>query len=371
MSRQRPVQRRRSRLTRQGLALALVALLLGAAALQRPTAALVGTFGVAVGLFFASGIVSGAALLRIRATRRVPSSCRVGEAVVLEYHIQNRSRLVPLCDVTIVEVDLREERLAPAWIGVLAPRATARAEALFRPTRRGRVALGMIEARSAAPLGLTRKSIAWGQPRTMVVTPEIVRLRDGVVASLTERAHGGASMGRGAGPGEDPAGLREWRRGDRSRNIVWRRSTAPGALVVVERTEPERPRVRIILNLRQPTETLRSTGGEPRELEEQAISLAASLAASAAAEGLECGLEVLGFPDARLLARRGGRHAERLQRLLGEIDLNEPRRVGGRSKRSHPAREIVVHPERADFSIGGRESIHLTSRQFGELRRQA
>ncbi len=361
-------RRRRSRLTRQGWTLAAVALLLGAAALQRPSAALVGAFGVSVGLFFASGLVSGMAMLRMRAVRRLPDRCRVGEAVPIEYRVRNRSRVLPLCDVTITELACAGPGASPAWVDVVPPRATRRVVGWLRPSRRGALRLDTIAATSAAPIGLARKTLQWRQARTLVVTPEVVALAPGIVRGLTEHSHGGCSKGSGIGPGEDPIGLREWRRGDRARHIAWQRSTQPGHIVVVDRSMPEQPRIRIVLNLAVPTADVKSSSGDPRALEERAITLAASLASAAIDEGLECGLELIGFPGRGLPCRGGARHLVRMHRILGELDLDETRARARPTGTAHPAREIVVHPERVDHSIGGREATHLTGAQLDAIR---
>ncbi len=364
----RRARRRRSRLTRQGWTLAAVALLLGAAALQRPSAALVGAFGISVGLFFGSGVVSGIAMLRMRALRRVPDRCRAGEAIPIEYQVHNRSRFLPLCDVTISERASLGADAAPAWVDVVPPRSTRRVVGWLRPSKRGVLRLDTLSATSAAPIGLARKTLQWSQARTLVVTPSVVELSPGIVRGLTQHSHGGRSSGCAEGPGEDPIGLREWRRGDRASQIAWSRSTQPGQVIVVDRSMPELPRVRIVLNLGVPTSRLQSANGDARELEERAITLAASLASAASADGLECGLEIIGFPGRGLACRRGARHLSRLHRALGELDLDVPRGRGRPAAAVHPAREIVVHPERVDHSLGSRDSTHLTGAQLDAIR---
>jgi len=344
-----------------------MALLLGAAALQRPTAALVGSFGVVVGLFFASGLVSGVAMMRLRAIRRVPDRCRVGEVVPIEYRVANRSWLLPVCDLTIGELHPPPGEWSGGWVDAISGRTHRRVVAWYKPARRGRISFQVVQATSGSPLGLARKSLRWTQERTVVVTPQVVPLRRGVIGSLTSASNTGTSIGRGIGPGEDPAGLRPWRHGDRVRHVAWHRSTMPGELVVVERTEPERPRVRLVLNLSTPTAALRSADGDPRLLEERAIVLAASLASAANDEGLEYGLEVLGFPEAVSPCRRGGRQCTRIHRLLGELDLDAPRRSEPRSVRATPARVIVIHPERVDLGIGTKEAVHLTAAHLSSL----
>lgn len=220
---------------------------------------------------------------------------------------------------------------------------------------------------SEFPLGLLHKSIVWIETQSMIVLPQVRPLRPSLIQSLLSTGHEGRSLGVSIGFGEDPIGLREWRPGDEARQVAWVRSSAPGELIVVDRAAPSQPRVRIVLDLRTSTADIRAPQVQARGLEERAIVLVASLVSAASEAGIEVGLEIVGIPTVLLAPRRGTRHVERVHRALALLDLDQ-QRIASRSRvRRQPAREIVVHPERSDTSLGNADAIHLTASQLASL----
>jgi uncharacterized protein (DUF58 family) len=168
-------------------------------------------------------------------------------------------------------------------------------------------------------------------------------------------------------------GLREYRPGDAIRSVAWRRSSATGHLTVIERSVDASPRLHVVLDLRRPTAELRLAGGaDPRALEEDAIVLAASLLSAGVREGMESGLTVLGLPGARVRVRAGRRQLDRAMIALASIDLDAPRDAGDRLA-GVDSRDavLVVHVDRADATIGGRASVHLTASQLASLAAEA
>jgi uncharacterized protein (DUF58 family) len=171
------------------------------------------------------------------------------------------------------------------------------------------------------------------------------------------------------GPGTDFVGIREYVPGDPMRHVAWRRSAALGTLAVTERTVDAPPRLHVVLDLRRPTDALRTdpAGRAPRDLEEDAIVLAASLLAEASRASMETRLSVLGI-DAGVGGARGGvRHLNRQLAALAAIDLDAARRADDRIP---PVRDraatVVVHVDRADISLSP-SAVHVGAAQLGVL----
>jgi uncharacterized protein (DUF58 family) len=160
------------------------------------------------------------------------------------------------------------------------------------------------------------------------------------------------------------------------RQIAWKRVALGQGIVSIERSSSSPPRIRVVLNLRTPTDRLKiaTPGPTARELEERAIALAASLVALADREGYEVGLSVLGLVDERLPSprsplRRGHWHVEKLMTTLAAIDLDARRDETAKLPDSDRDRAIVVavHPDRAAPSIAPDGSWHFVATQLETL----
>jgi hypothetical protein len=127
----------------------------------------------------------------------------------------------------------------------------------------------------------------------------------------------------------------------------------------------------VVLDLRRPTDLVRTVPGGPsaRELEEAAISLAASLLAGARRDGFEAVLEVLGPRASRASAPGARRRLELQLCALAAIDLDAPRDAGPAPR---PPRErsleVAVHPDAQGAEDGWSGALHLHAAQMDALR---
>ncbi len=385
MSADRREPRRRTRIVSTGVVFVVVVLVVGLAAGGRPNNLLVWVFSAMLASLLVSGIVSGFMLLGLRATRVVPRRGRVGEPLLVRYELVNRARFLPAYDIRVEEKPavpprapsrgaspVEPPRLAPAgnaWVLHIGPRDTVHAEAVFRPLRRGPVRLSAFEVSSTFPFGFLRKVLRFEAEGETLIHPEILPVRAEVLSRVTAGGFGGHRMSGAPGGGDDFFGVREYRPGDSVRQIAWKRLAGTGRLASIERSRAVPPRVRILLDLRTPTDRIRLAEGEDaRTLEERAIVLAASLLALADRLGYEYALAVAGLDIPPNALRRGHFHREKLMSLLAALDLDAPRSAGnGLASSDERATVVAVHPDRADTAIAPATGWHFTARRIDAI----
>lgn len=358
---------RRYHLHVPGLLYVGLTVLVGVAATSRQNNLLFWILGVMIAALLISGLVSGLMMQGLRVRRLVPGHGQAGEPMVIRYAVTNRNRLVPAFDLHIEERPVPAPpgwstlmKPARAWVMHLGPRETVHGEATFWPSRRGEVGFDQIRIWTTFPFGIVKKSITVSQPQHTLVHPVLYELRRSVLREVAPQGLAGSRMSPQTGHGDDYYGMREFRPGDSVRQIAWKRTAALDQLVCLERTRPTPPRLRIVVNLTAPA---------PRDLEEQAISLAASIINAADHNGFEVGLTMPGTGRPALLIRRSHWHRQKMMAALAGVDLDAARRPPGRTPATHAERagQVVIHPDRIDPAIGRSDAWHLTARQTGTL----
>lgn len=360
--------RRRYHVHPPGLLYLALVVLVGLAAANRPSNLLIWVFAAMLAGVLLSGILSGWPLMNLRAQRLMPRTGRVGEPVVVRYSIANGSSVWPLFALFVREAAaVRGSRAFAQHVG---PGEQVIAETAYWPERRGPMRLGRFRVETVFPFGLVMKSVRFDEPGECLVLPRIERLRPGVLSSLAGGSVPGPSTSTRTGAGSDFLGIREYRPGDSLRHVAWRRSASVGSLAVIERSVDAPPRIRVALDLRRPTAALRTDprGRAARDLEEDAIVLAASLLAAAQRDGYETRLCVLGLPSPSMPMRRGHWHLQKELAVLASLDLDASRDEGaGLPDDRERAATFVVHVDRADIRVAGGDAVHLGAAQLPSL----
>ncbi len=357
-----------------GLLFLGLTLLVGVAAANRPNNLLVWIFGALLASVLVSGFISGGMLMGIRALRLDPRRCAVGEPLLIRWAIENRSRIWPTFNLRIAERPAGkdggggiawQDAAGPgeAWVMHVGPRDTVHGEAVLWPTRRGRLRFDRFRVDTTFPFGLIRKAVTFTQASEVLVYPRSLPLREGFLERIAGVGFGGTRIAGEAGAGEDYFGMREYRPGDSLRQVAWKRLASRDVPVSIERSRTSPPRLMVVVNLRLPTDELRTTGREARELEEDAITLAASILTHAERHGFESGLVLLGTGAGSLPVRRGRWHLERMLAALAAIDLEAPRdrlaRIGEQVR--DRVTTVVIHPDRAVASLAPDKAWHLVA----------
>lgn len=280
----------------------------------------------------------------------------VGERVNLRYTVRHRGRL-PAFAVVITELwgqgsrgwrkagptaekPPRLTRPPTGWIMHLGPRQQVQAEAPCWPMRRGHLRFERIRVSTSFPFGILR---FWGdipQASEVRVYPHIYRVRRGVLDGVSQLDRDGTIASDKPGGVEEFFGVREYRHGDRPRQIDWKRASRIGRLVTREFTRPGPPRIDLVLDLTeaQPGEGVEPVTDKPWEEDrvERAVSLAASIACEAHLQGYELGMTVLGADCPSFAPRHNPQHRARMLDALATL------RVAPHAALPSPGRATLV-----------------------------
>ena len=358
---------RRSLAVRPAIAFALALVLVTPPAMLRGNNLLLLMMALVVGAAVAAFIGPRLTLRGMSVRRLLPRSGQAGTALRIRYRVQQRAgRGIPAFAVGISEdlqgvpVDIEH----PAWILHVAAGETVHGDLELVPLRRGRLILNEATINTSFPFGLCNRRRVVAGRREVVVHPRIVPLRNDLLRAVRGSGLDGPRSGRHRGPGEEWFGTRPVRPGDRLRDIAWRISAHRDELIALERSQPQPPRLRVVLDLRRATAELDEPNLEHgRALEEKAIELAASLLHAGHQSGDEIGLCVLGLEAPSHDPRRGSLHLDRMLTTLATLELDDAR-VAGPPPKGGRSGVVVVQPDRIRPVSGMGAVVHLSARQW-------
>lgn len=343
----------------------LTSLLLAIGAINGQNNLLFWAFGLAVAGLLVSGVISGASLMGVRATRRAGPRAVVGGFVELDYVLFNHNRVLPCVGVNLTELGTPAGNVgavahpgeAFATIVSIGARQSATVRARIPALARGRLELGSFEAWSLFPFGVMRKSVRFHtkarvlvRPRPLVIPRETFEavLREGL--GMTSARHAVAGV-RG---GEEYFSLREYSQGDAARDIAWKRSAIAEAPLVKMYMPRRTSRVWLSLSLPGPT---------PEE-SERIISAAAGLVELAAQRRIEIGLWAPGArSDGRDVMIRPAAGSVAYGLVLDALaELVVPARAAAHSLPASPGDRVIS----VFAGSGAGPGIDATQHRFGE-----
>ncbi|HEX9886637.1 MAG TPA: DUF58 domain-containing protein [Longimicrobiales bacterium] len=267
---------RRIKFTRAGAVFTLGAFAVGFAAINTGNNLLYLLLGAMLGLVAVSSWLSEQVIRDLRIERWVPRGVPVGHEVRIVYRVRNEKRWLPTMAVEIMEAGLSE----PAFLAKVAPAGEAQARSVNRFIRRGIYPLGTVTLSTTFPFGLFLKERDIRQPGELVIWPRADLPVRAPMPGAGHTALRGTALYGAAGIRGEYRGLREFRPGDDPRDIHWRRSARLDTPVVREYERDASETLWICLDL----------GGEPDDVGEHLVEVAASLAARALMEGKRFGL---------------------------------------------------------------------------------
>jgi uncharacterized protein (DUF58 family) len=322
-------------------------------------------FGLMVGGLVISLILAWQSLRAIGVQRLLPSHGVSGEALVLRYHITNRSWL-PVFGLMIQEAwgsgGRGWKRIGPVadapprlkarphgWALHLGPHQAIQADATCWPLRRGLLRFQTVLVSTSFPFGIIRKVVAFELPAELLIYPRLYRMNRRILYSLSNLDPSGRKQVERGGGTEEFFGIRPYRYGDSLKMIDWKHTARTGNLVAREMTQPSPPRVMLLLDLTAGGDRAagrgqhaagehpnaggrhtqraslpdRKTSASATGNEERAVSLAASLICDAYFHGYQIGLAVAGVRCTTFPVHHSLPHRTKMLEALASLDLSD------------------------------------------------
>ncbi|MFI6024445.1 DUF58 domain-containing protein [Amycolatopsis magusensis] len=291
------------RLTRRGVAvLVLAVVLLGAGILVgHPMLRALG--GICVGAVLVAVVLVGRRP-RVAVSREVyPDRVERGRPALARLLVRNEGTRR---QAGFTAGDRVGSGVRTVGVRALAPGAQARYHYELPTERRGRFEVGPLVLERSDPLGLARTRLASGEPVMLWVHPRRHPVR-AVSGGQPRHHHEGRAADDALHGSLDLREVREYVPGDEVRHLHWKATARTGRLMVREFADPDQPRLTLLLDTRQ-----------ERGFEE-AVEVAASMLNAAALSGHRCRLVT---PAGLDLSTPDGPHAAR--RLLDELCVAVP-----------------------------------------------
>ncbi len=194
-------------------------------------------------LFLTASFLTAFFKLKVTAVRSFPFIPTAGGIYVYRVIVTNTGKS-PLRDLEIFSHKLPygiyavpehpEQKTSTLWLG--AGQAVVFTVALRIP-RRGSYVLEPLLAGSSFPTGLIRSLLRAGRRDPFIVFPKMLKLKDPDVFFRPEFQAGASSASSRFGSSNEFLSTREYREGDRPRDIHWNSSARAGKLIVKEYTD--------------------------------------------------------------------------------------------------------------------------------------
>jgi uncharacterized protein (DUF58 family) len=240
--------RRRLTFTREGKLFVFVTFALGFAAVNTGTNLMYLVFGFMLSLIILSGVLSEHVLRKLRIERRLPSRAFAGEPTLIEIGVENQKDRLVSYSVEIADqaTDVANDRRC--YFLKVPPGAEQSASYRRVVARRGRLLFHGYRVSTRFPFALFEKWREQEGEGELLVYPALLPYTFAEGAAQEEGDQAGSSRGRGTETRE----LREYRDGDETRSIHWRRTAAIGKPVVREYEREAASVLSILLDNRPP-----------------------------------------------------------------------------------------------------------------------
>jgi len=270
--------------------------------------------------FFLS-LLGSAALLgvffrpRVALTRLLPPPLSAGDTLEYRVRVENTGRRA----VRLLEVQERglpaELRPVgePASLDLLQPGERREVTLKLACLRRGAYTLDRLQAVSAFPSALVKWGRLTRSPDRLLVYPKVVRLEAFEVPHARNYQPGGIAVASQVGESTEFFGTREYREGDRVRDIHWPSTARTGRLVVKEFQEEYFVRLALVIDIEART-------ARQEALFEQGLGIAAGIADVLARKDYIIDLFAAGRDVYRFQAGRALAHVENILQLLACLE---------------------------------------------------
>lgn len=292
---------------------------------------------------FCTGMMLGALVVglpfrpRLALTRRLPPPVSAGDTLRYQVVVENPGRRAAR-KVVVEELGLRPELRPvgePTVIESLGPGERVEVTLSLDCKARGAYELPRLQASSFFPSALVKwPRRAPGKDR-LLVYPRFTPLAGFDVPHGRNHQPGGIPVASSVGESTELAGTREWREGDRTRDIHWPSLARTGRLVVKEFQEEYFVRLAMVLDVE-------SRSAQDDALFERSLSLAAGIADVLARQEYIIDLFAAGSQVFHFQAGRALAHFEHILEILACLEPEDRLDVG--------ALESVLLPEASRLS---------------------
>ncbi|MBC8106137.1 MAG: DUF58 domain-containing protein [Anaerolineae bacterium] len=304
-----------------GLIYCALMMFMGLAAINSQANLLFGVFGLMFGILLISISISRIVLRRLTMNRGLPESAIVGLPAIITYELRNEKRYWASFSVTVAELDGGEAftKQPQAYMLHAAPRTAAIIPSQVTPKRRGLHVMDRFQLSTSFPFGFIKRANERKHHESIVIYPALAEVDPKLLQLMRSAESTGATMRPRRGGNDEFYGLKEFRAGENSRYIYWRRSARTGTLVSKEMTHVSPPRIVILVDTFIP-QSERKTARHAAT--ERSIAMAASLASHALEQGLTVGLVCWSGEWVKMKPARGKRHRRDVLAVLSRLPLN-------------------------------------------------
>jgi uncharacterized repeat protein (TIGR01451 family) len=229
-------------------------------------------FGFCVSSLLLATIVGLPFRPRLRMKRHVTAFPSVGEVFTYRVNVENTGRRVArhiVVEERGLPSDIRPVGDAPT-IEALAPGVCVSVTMQLKCLRRGAYELAYLQGASSYPTGLFKSGRKLRRTDRLLVYPRVVEVGTFDIPRARNYQPGGIAMASHVGESTEFLGTRDWRTGDRLRDIHWPSTARVGRLITKEFQEEYFVRLAVVLDV--------ETRSARDELQlEQAISLTAGI----------------------------------------------------------------------------------------------
>ena len=265
---------------------------------------------------FAAALAAGAAFRpKVRLTRLLPPPVSAGDLLTYRVRVENVGRWTArqlLVEDRGLPPDLRKVG-EPEIIERLGPGETAEVKVSLLCRMRGVYPLSRLQAASAFPSGIFKWPRRVRTSDRLVVYPSFTRLEAFDVPHGRNYQPGGIAVASQVGESTEFFGTRDYRAGDRTRDLHWPSFARTGRLIVKEFQEEYFVRLAMVLDVES------RTAAQDRRLE-KSLSLAAGIADALARRDYIIDLFAAGPQVFRFQAGRALAHVEHILEILASLD---------------------------------------------------
>lgn len=327
----------RGRLTIEGRTLFWGALAAGTLLLGELTSLLLMSFCVCTCALGGAWVLGWLYRPRLRMTRQIAGYPSAGELFAYRVLVENIGRRVAR-NVCVEERGLPPELRPvgePEPIATLEPGESAFVTLRLRCQRRGAYDLIRLQGASSLPTGLIKSGKVVRQYDRLLVYPQITPVETLDLPLVRNYQPGGISVVSHVGESTEFFGTRDWRQGDRVRDIHWPSSARTGRLIAREFQEEYFVRLGMVLDIQ-----VASARDEP--LLERGISLTAGIASVLARQEYIVDIFAAGPQVYHLQAGRALAHVDNILDILACLESGDRLNI--------EALESVLIPEAARLS---------------------